>query len=167
MSKKAYLIIGNTGAGKSTYAKKLAVEKKAHIFNVDQWMKTLFLMDMPDPPQYQWALERTQRIERQMLLDGVQLLSNQINIILDIGFFAREQRDRVKSVLTKAGFTYECHYLDISKETRWQRVQQRNTEKTDTFQFEVSQEIFEFCETIFEVMDEDELADHTIHITEN
>ncbi len=156
MSTTAFLIIGNTGAGKSTFAKKLAKEKNAHIFNVDEWMRTLFLMDMPDPPEYLWALERTQRIERQMLLEAAQLLKNNINVIFDIGFFAKEQRDRVKGELARGGFSYDCYYLDIDKETRWQRVQERNTQKSETFQFEVSEDIFEFCETIFEPLVGDE-----------
>ncbi len=64
---KAYLIVGNVGAGKSTYAGKLAAEENAEIFTNDEWMTTLFMMEMPDPPEYEWALERTRRTERQIL----------------------------------------------------------------------------------------------------
>ena len=36
------------------------------------------------------------------------------------------------------------HFLDISKETRMNRVIKRNMEKGETFEFEVSDETFEF-----------------------
>jgi hypothetical protein len=42
---------------------------------------------------------------------------------------------------------------------RWERVNKRNTQKTVTFEFEVSVDMFEFCETIFENLFEDEKAD--------
>lgn len=154
-----YLIVGNTGAGKSTHAAVLARDENAHVFTVDEWMRTLFLADMPDPPSYAWALERTERIEVQMLAESARLLERGTNVILDIGFFGRDQRDRVRAFFLERGFEPVVHYLDVDKETRWQRVDRRNREKADTFQFPVSREVFEFCETIFEPLDEDERAE--------
>ena len=92
-----YLIVGNVGAGKSTYAADLAVREQAHIFTVDEWMVTLFLEDAPDPIEYDWALERTERIERQILSEAVKLARLDLSIILDLGFFSRDQRDRVQA----------------------------------------------------------------------
>ncbi|WP_159104313.1 hypothetical protein [Sneathiella glossodoripedis] len=36
------------------------------------------------------------------------------------------------------------------------RVEKRNLGESDTYQFEVPKEIFEFCETIFEPLDDEE-----------
>ncbi len=79
-------------------------------------------------------------------------------MILDIGFFARSQRERVQDFLRDHGVGFEIHFLDMDKATRWDRVDHRNQARTETFPFEVSREIFEFCETIFEPLDDDELA---------
>ncbi|MCZ4279870.1 ATP-binding protein [Kiloniella laminariae] len=155
---QVFLIVGNTGAGKSTYAAKLAQQEKAHIFAVDVWMKNLFLMDMPDPASYEWALERTQRIEVQQLIETLGLLEKGMSVILDIGFFARSQRQRVANFLRQNDHIPQVHYLDVDKETRWQRVQDRNRGESETYQFEVSREVFEFCETIFEPLGEEERA---------
>ncbi len=38
------------------------------------------------------------------------------------------------------------------------RVEKRNLGHSETYQFEVPKEIFEFCETIFEPLDEEELV---------
>jgi predicted kinase len=43
----AFLISGSTGAGKTTYSRKLAKERHALVFSIDEWMKTLFWMDAP------------------------------------------------------------------------------------------------------------------------
>jgi len=153
---KVFLIVGNTGAGKSTHAAQWAKREHAHIFSVDEWMKSLFMQDMPDPPSYAWALERTERTESQMLSESIKLLKLKVNIILDIGFFSIKQRKRVREFFLHHGVDPIVHYLDVDKETRWQRVNHRNTEQSETYQFDVSRDVFEFCETIFEPLTEDE-----------
>ncbi len=50
----------------------------------------------------------------------------------------------------------QIHYLDVPKDIRWMRVEKRNLGESDTYQFEVPKEIFEFCETIFEPLDDEE-----------
>ena len=49
------------------------------------------------------------------------------------------------------------HFLDISKETRMNRVIKRNMEKGETFEFEVSDENFDFMENWFEKPTEKEM----------
>ncbi len=163
MAAKAFLVFGNTGSGKSTFSARLSRDHNAHVFTNDEWMRTLFLTDMPDPPSYEWALERTLRIESQILIEGVRLLERDVNVVFDIGFFSKEQRQRVKAYLTNRGYIPQAYYLDFDKEVRWRRVNQRNTQKTESYQFTVSREIFEFCETIFEPLENDEL-DNTLVI---
>lgn len=157
MKSKVFLIVGNTGAGKSTYASKLAKDENSIVYSGDEWFKTLFFPDLPNPSTYEWALERTERIEVQILKESLKVLSKSINIILDIGFFKKTQRQRVLEFYHQNKIETEIHYLDIDKQTRWLRVDERNKKKTATFEFEVSREIFEFCETIYEPLDEVEL----------
>jgi predicted kinase len=153
---KIALISGNVGAGKSTYATRLSVQDNGYIFTTDEWMRNLFYKDIPDPPSYEWALERTERIEVQILQESLKLLARNISVILDIGFFAESQRTRVQSFFRDRGYGPVLHYLDVDKETRWQRVDERNTIQGETFEFFVSRQVFEFCETIFEPLDEEE-----------
>ena len=49
------------------------------------------------------------------------------------------------------------HYLPISAEARWERVEKRNNEKGETFSLHVNREMFDFCEGIFEEPTEEEL----------
>ena len=150
------LIVGNVGAGKSTYAHELVRTQDAHLFSVDEWMNNLFRADLPEDDAYEWSLVRLQRIEKQILSEALRLIDRNIQVILDLGFFGREQRTRIINFLLEQHQKPVIHYLDVDKGTRWQRVNHRNTHKTETFQFHVSQETFEFCETIFEPLDTEE-----------
>jgi tRNA A37 N6-isopentenylltransferase MiaA len=40
-----HLIVGNTGAGKTTYSNALRKKTNGVIFSIDKWNKTLFLAD--------------------------------------------------------------------------------------------------------------------------
>ncbi|WP_420547623.1 AAA family ATPase [Curvivirga sp.] len=154
---KIHLIVGNVGAGKSTYASILAQQERAHIFTIDDWMGNLFWMDAPEEETYQWALERTVRIEKQILKETQSIVSLGVHVILDMGFFSKEQRRRVIEAFDPEPNEILVHYLDVDQETRWQRVEKRNLEKTGTYRFEVPREIFDFCETIFEPLTSEEL----------
>ncbi len=156
------LIVGNTGAGKSTYAARLSADTGAHVFTVDEWMATLFQADMPDPPSYEWALERTRRIDRQVVAEALRLADRGMPVLLDLGFFGREHRDRTRAAIHAGGHDPVIHYLDVDKDTRWRRVAARNASRGETFAFEVDRATFDFCETIFEPPDSDELVDAMI-----
>lgn len=153
---KVSLMVGNTGAGKSTFSRKLAAQEDAHIFAIDEWMNALFMMDMPPPGTFEWAMERIERLESQLLKETLKLLGRDINVILDFGFVSKEQRMRVENFFQDANRDVSAYYFDIPASTRWERVQKRNATQAETYQFHVSKKVFDFCETIFEPMDEEE-----------
>ena len=56
-----HLLCGSTGAGKTTYGRRLAEDLGAVRFSIDEWMSALFWMDAPDPFTPAWAMERVER----------------------------------------------------------------------------------------------------------
>lgn len=48
------MIVGSTGAGKTTYARKLSQEITAVVYSIDHWMKKLYGDDMPIDPKPDW-----------------------------------------------------------------------------------------------------------------
>jgi len=52
----------------------------------------------------------------------------------------------------------QLHFRDVPAEIRWQRVQNRNTEQAETFQFEVSRDMFDFIESMWEAPSDEEMA---------
>lgn len=145
-----HLIVGNTSSGKTTYSNELKKETNGIIFSIDTWNKILFLPDKKPDNGLEWFLERIERAEI-MILDLVeQLESAKTDSILDLGFSKLEHREKFRKFADLNGYELKTHFLDISKETRFKRVTQRNIEKGDTFEFEVSKEDFDFMENWFE-----------------
>lgn len=85
------------------------------------------------------------------MLDLVlQLQDSKTDVILDLGLSKFEHREKFRTFARLHNYELKLHFFDISKETRLQRVMQRNTEKGETFEFEVSKENFDFMENWFE-----------------
>lgn len=145
-----HLIVGNTGSGKTTYALQLKNKTKGVIFSIDKWNNTLFLTDKKSTDGLEWFLERIDRAEKMILELVTQLEDSKTDAILDLGLSKFEHREKFRKFAEMKGFEIKTHFLDISKETRLARVLNRNNEKGATFEFEVSQENFDFMETWFE-----------------
>jgi len=160
-----HLIIGNTGAGKTTYAQKLKQSNQAVLFSVDKWNKELFLPDRTVSSDVNWFIERINRSEVIISDLIVQLHFANCDAILDLGFAKVEHRKKFIDFCKANSLPYKLHYLDIPTETRWQRVTNRNTTKGSTFEFEVTRENFDFMESWFEPLTESELEDNTVSIS--
>lgn len=153
-----HLIVGNTGSGKTTYSKELKKNNNGIIFSIDKWNKTLFLADKKPNDGLEWFLERIERAELMIMELVIQLENSKTDSILDLGLSKLEHREKFREFAKSNGYELKTHFLDISKETRLERVIKRNNEKGDTFEFEVSRENFDFMESWFEKPNEKEIA---------
>jgi predicted kinase len=156
-----HLIFGPVGAGKTTYGRTLAAERRAAFFCVDEWMATLFMMDAPSPLTLDWALPRTMRCDQQIWSVARQLVTIGVDAILELGFFKREQRTRIRELATAAGIAIESHVLEVSREVRRERVRLRN-QGSATYTVEVDDAMFDWAESYYEPLDADELRDAKI-----
>ena len=153
---KVYLITGGTGAGKTTYALKLAAETGGIRFSIDDWMSTLFWMDSPNPISHDWAMERINRSEIQMWKTAQQVLVQGLPVILDLGFTKVAHRQKFYDLAKQAEAEPMLYWVDISPEERWRRVQSRNAEKGETFAMDVPREMFDFMENEWEAPEGEE-----------
>jgi len=152
-----HLIVGNTGSGKTTYSNKLKQETGGLIFSIDQWNKALFFPDKKEDDGLDWFLERIERAEGLMIDLIKQLEASGTDAILDLGLSKAAHRKKFRDFATENGFELRTHFLDISRETRLERIWRRNKEQGATFEFEVTDENFEFMENWFERPTEDEM----------
>ncbi|MDF4355445.1 ATP-binding protein [Vibrio parahaemolyticus] len=151
------LVCGPTGAGKTTYSMSVCKEIGAVRFSIDPWMQTLFSKDMTSL-DYSWMIERVYRCYEQIWEVSEQILALDGNVLLDLGFTTKAQRDVFVNKALTLNINAEIHYLDTPVDLRWQRVEQRNIEKDpQVYSFEVSRMMFNFMEPKFEVPDEKEL----------
>lgn len=151
-----HLIVGNTGAGKTTYANQLKVKTKGIIFSIDTWNAVLFLPDKGENDGISWFLERIERSEAMIQKLILQLNESNIDAILDLGLSKITHRAKFIEFAKQHKIKYQLHYLDVSKEIRRERIQKRNKEQGDTFEFNVTDENFEFMETWFEKLTAEE-----------
>jgi predicted kinase len=152
-----HLIVGNTGSGKTTYSSELKKKTKGVIFSIDKWNNTLFLPDKKPTDGLEWFLERIDRAEEMIMELVVQLESVSTDSILDLGLSKFKHREKFRQFAESKGYQLRTHFLDISKETRLKRVMHRNIEKGATYEFEVSEENFEFMESWFEKPSDEEM----------
>ncbi len=151
------LIVGSTGAGKTTYSCKLERELPGVVFSIDNWMKVLFWQDMPKNPDNSWFqensawyMERINRCENLITKNVLDRAGLEESSILDLGFTTAEHRSRFIKNFQANGIEVSVHYLEVPKEVRWQRVQQRNAHQGETFVMNVDRQMFDYIETIFE-----------------
>jgi len=153
-----HLIAGSTGAGKTTYARRLADETRGVVFSIDEWMTTLFWPDCPRKDDLPWALERIRRCEEQAASVAGQLPQRNISAIFDMGLTTRALRERWIGRAQAAGVPVVLHVLDLPPAVRLQRVESRNATQGGTFAFHVTREMFDLVETMWQVPGADECA---------
>lgn len=154
---KLILVCGPIGVGKTTYALSLSKEISAVKFSIDPWMQTLFAKDMTTL-NYSWMIERVNRCYAQIWEVAKQILVLDGNVILDLGFTTKDQRELFIKKADELNINAEILYLDAPKGVRKKRVEKRNVEKdSDVYAFEVTEMMFNFMEPRFEIPDEKEL----------
>lgn len=157
-----HLVFGRVGAGKTTYARRFAAEHAAVFFCLDEWMANLFTMDAPNPLTLEWMLPRVERAERQIWATAQQVLAARVDVVLELGFFTRAQRDRIRALV--AAYPVQTHVVDAPVQVRKDRVRARNRGSA-TLTIEVDDATFEWAERYFEALDDDEQRDAVIVAT--
>jgi len=154
-----HLICGSTGAGKTTYALGLTQRLSGVRFSIDDWMTTLFWKDSPQPIEPAWAIERIERCYAQIWSTARQVAARGVPCVLDLGFIQVSNRDKFAALAREAGLAAQLHLLDVPAEERWRRVRARNLDKSETYQldFDVTREMFDFVESMWEPPTEEEM----------
>jgi predicted kinase len=144
------VIFGPCAAGKTTYARALARRENAVPFVLDEWGARLFGPDLQGPIEFAWMLERLGRCNALIWSTAEGVLAAGTSVVLDIGAMRRADRDRIRHMAEANGRTLQWHFVDAPQEVRRARVTNRNSAKGDTFVMEVTPEMFEMLEAIYE-----------------
>jgi predicted kinase len=144
------LVVGCTGAGKTTYARNLSDEIGALRFSIDEWMVPLFGPDQPKPIRFEWMMERVNRCEAMIFTLVQQSVTRGCPVVLDLGFTKLAHRDKFRLLCAEAGLSCAVHFVDVDAETRWQRVKARNAEQGETYAMQVDRSMFDFMENLWE-----------------
>jgi predicted kinase len=144
------VIFGPCAAGKTTYAHALARRENAVPFVLDEWGAHLYGPDLQGPIEFPWMLERLARCNGLIWSTAEGVLAAGASVVLDVGAMRRADRDRIRQMAEAKGLSLQWHFVDAPQEVRRARVANRNTAKGETFVMEVTPEMFEMLEAIYE-----------------
>jgi predicted kinase len=133
-----YLICGFIGAGKTTFAKKLEEKTSAVRITKDEWSIRLIGNDPTIDGYEEWD---TKIIELSRDV-AFQLAEKGIDVIIDEGFWTKEQRDELRRKIDAIGAKAVLYYVETSIETIRDRVVGRNNNLTKE-SFKISREMLD------------------------
>jgi len=141
MSGPLHFIAGSTGAGKTTYAQRLAAEIGGVCFAVDDWMAKLFWPDSAvmtgGPVDPAWAMARVERCAAMIWSVAVDVARAGTPALLELGFTTAETRSRYAALAADAGLGVQLHFVDVPADERWRRVEARNAAASGPLDFPI------------------------------
>ena len=144
---KVYLICGRVCSGKSTYAMEMVKKHHAVLLSSDEITLALFGQHCGDRHD-----DYVERAQRYLFHKSLEILAQGIPVVLDWGFWTKEERDEARAFYGEKGSEYECHYIDVTDEEWHRRLQKRNAavEKEEVSAYFIDENIARKFGAIFE-----------------
>lgn len=151
---KVIMVCGKICSGKSTYSEKLRKENKAVVLSVDEIMLTLFGQNAGEKHD-----EYVKKIKKYLLEKSLDIISADVDVILDWGFWTRAERKDARGYYKSRSIRCEFHYIDVSDETWRLYINKRNeeivSEKADAYY--IDDNLADKFHSIFECPDKEEI----------
>lgn len=147
-----YLMVGLPCSGKTTRARELESEVSALRLTPDEWHVNLFGHDIFDPEHD----KRHGLIEDMLWQIAARALALDTNVILDFGFWAKEERENFRSRARSMGAQSEIVFMDVEEEELIRRVRMRNENLTNTIHYIPEEKMISWIR-FFQKPDTDEL----------
>jgi len=122
-----HLMVGLPCAGKTTMAGQLERNLPALRLNLDEVHIQLYGQDAEDPEHD----SRHVLIESMLWKIGRRALELGSDVILDYGFWARDEREDYRAQAKIIGAASELHFLDVPEDQLLSRLRQRNMEVSE------------------------------------
>ncbi len=123
---RVIFMCGPSGSGKTTYAERLESEGMTRLsFDVEMWRRGI--RSVPLPSEVRSEIEA---VLRDQLL---QLVSNNIDVVLDFAFWSRQMRAEWRQVLEPTGVVPETIYLNTDRATILNRLRDRQGDHSDDY----------------------------------
>ena len=119
-----HLMVGLPCSGKTALAQKIELEQMALRLTPDEWHVGLFGQDATESEHD----TRHNLIESMLWNIASRALALGMNVILDFGFWAREEREDYRLRAKQLGAGSEVHFLDVPEDELMRRLAVRNSQ---------------------------------------
>lgn len=142
----AYLLCGFIGSGKTTYAKKLEKDFEAIRFTKDEWMVKIF---GNNPQKEDNFVNYDGNMTKLTTEIALKCLRFGISVVIDDGFWYREQRNEIRKQIKEIGAITNLYYMDTPVEVMKSRTIKRS-ENPSIESFYITEEEFNNYLNMFE-----------------
>jgi len=145
-----HFLCGYMGFGKSTIARRLAVQYNAVILNDDEFMRELFGRSLPEE-QFRAAHEKVTEFTWRL---GERIISIGTNVIFDRGFWSKQSRSAAVERASRFCDSLLFHQIECDMETAKKRVLNRTA--TDLGALDINENTFDALSRFYEPISPDE-----------
>jgi predicted kinase len=153
----AHLISGLPCSGKTTYAKARLADINGVHFALDYWLITAFGAYSIDSVGHKEHVRRVLACRELIWSNAASLLVRGVDVILDDGFFFRDNRIQYIKLAHELGAHAVVHYLHAPLEVLRARVERRNA-NLPRYNFRIERGMLDVFAGLFEVPSLDEGA---------
>jgi predicted kinase len=113
----AHSIHGYLGVGKTTFARQLERDTLAIRFSHDEWMVRLY----GDNPPVERFADYYRRVYEQIEEIWPRCLNFGVDVVLDFGFWSRDERDATREKISELGAVARLYRLNCPEDEAWRR----------------------------------------------
>lgn len=152
-----HLICGLPCSGKTTYAVDLHAAGGSVLLSLDRWLITAFGKYSIASIGYDEHVRRVLACRELIWSVATEFLQRSVDVILDDGFFLRDNRMRYVDLAAAAGSRTTIHFIDTPVSVLRPRLEQRNA-NLPRYNFRIDPETLQGFLGLFEVPSADEGA---------
>jgi predicted kinase len=119
-----FLTVGLPGTGKTTEARRIEAERPALRLTKDEWVKALH---GPANPASAGDV-----IEGRLIGIGLRALELGVDVVLDFGLWARDERSALRRAAADVGAAVEMRYVELGPAEQRRRLDRRQAEEPHT-----------------------------------
>lgn len=152
---KLLCICGKIGCGKTYYANRLKEQEHAVILSTDE-----VTYDLTNNKQGDGYDEFAIRVNLYLRKKAVEIVNAGCTVILDWGFWTKENRKEIKRYGENNGVLVEMHYIDIDDKTWYENIEKRNNEVISGnggSSFYVNEGLLNKVSSLFEIPEKEEI----------
>jgi predicted kinase len=135
-----FLTVGLPGTGKTTGARRIELEQQALRLTKDEWVKALY--GLVNPPL------ASDVIEGRLIEIGLRALELGVNVVIDFGLWARDERSALRQAAADLGVAVEMRYFELTPTELRRRLDRRQADEPHTTWHMSDEELAEWADII-------------------